>query len=144
MPFGRNQDVMDARAQFLSMPRSTTAHPVAADRPGLWMVCLGILFMASLLGTLLMIWPQQREAPTTAAAAMPATVVAPPPAAEADPQTTVATPQSGVMDQDEDPARTAAALAEPALLDLLDDAGSSDPWVREDAQRLLRDRDKPQ
>jgi hypothetical protein len=113
----------------------------------MWLVGLGTLFTASLLGSLLLIWPERREASAAVTAALPMLVVAPPPTVEAHPDTVVAMPQAdiaGMSGEDEDTELTAAALAEPALLDLLEDAGSNDPWVREDAQRLLRDREKPQ
>jgi hypothetical protein len=114
-----------------------------STRPGAWPVGLGLLFAASLLGTLLVVWPEQQEPTAPLAAAVPTRDAAPvPPMPDMNQATAAPALSPDVEEHDGDPVRTLAAMAEPAMLDLLEDAESPDPSVRYEASRLLRDQEE--
>jgi hypothetical protein len=114
-----------------------------------------LLFGASMGGTLLRVWPSNSQMSASVAdvdtsdeqtlAVQSAPVV---PGVHGGGQVTdaagqLALPEDGDLTGDDEfdaiPDRLAGMYAEPALLDLLEDADSPDPQVSEEARRVLRE-----
>jgi hypothetical protein len=102
----------------------------------------GLLSAASLLGALRLAWPDNSGTTVpTIGAALPQGAISP--ALKPDTRRESATGAAAaaapeVVAEMEDPQRIAAAISEPALLDLLEDASSTDPTVQYEASRLLQ------
>jgi hypothetical protein len=102
------------------------------------MLALGLLFTTSLLGTLLVVLPQRAEDTRVEAesAALVSTVEVSRAVPDAAPPS--APPAATESTLSHTPEELAAAYAEPALIDLLEDAASPDPGVRAEADEVLR------
>jgi hypothetical protein len=114
-----------------------------------------LLFGASMGGTLLVVWPSGNQASARGADAdmsdqQSLAVQSAPVVPDVhvgrqvtDPAGQLALPEDGDLTGDDEfdaiPDRLAGMYAEPALLDLLEDADSSDPQVSEEARRVLRE-----
>lgn len=115
-----------------------------ADRTGgrLSMLALGLLFMTSLVGTLLVVLPERadsRKVEAVVAAAVPTIEWSPAVPGSAQPSApSSAPPPAPESTQSHTPEALAAVYAEPALIDLLEDAASPDPGVRAEAAEVLR------
>ena len=105
----------------------------------------GLLSVALLPGALLLAWPDNpgATAPVTGAT-LPQIATSPALKPDTRPESATGTGAAAAPNEVaemEDPRRIAAAISEPALLDLLEDATSTDPTVQYEASRLLQDRE---
>lgn len=131
----------------IASPEAILSRPVAGR--GRTVAALVVLFVTSFSVALLLVWPEGgRPAAASGLAHVAATPVlalaidgSVPDAVPAglpvpDPAPPATSHSPGEQAEEE---RLAAVFAEPALIDLLEDASAADPQVREEAERILRE-----